>query len=579
MTQNKDKNDNFLLQAGALAAAGFISRIIGLLYRSPLAAVIGDLGSGYFQAAYSIYTIVLLISSYSIPSAVSKVIAQKLALKEYRNAHRIFRCAVFYVLITGTLAGLFLFFGAGLFVDGNAIPVLRVFAPTIFLYGLLGVLRGYFQAHKSMIQTSISQILEQIANALVSIGAAMLLIRLFAGTTKDGAMGAVLGDAVSKNPVFNGAAYGAVNAALLAVGETRKAMYGAMGSALGTGAGVLTGLLFVWGVYCLNKGTFQRRMQKDRTSKIDSYSEISRMIIQVVTPFILSTAAYNLSTSLNSTIYLKLYRSVKDLDEATVYANYGIFSYKAVTIANIPVAFASAMASAMLPSIAQLMACGKTGEARSKSAMAVKSTMLLSIPCAVGLFFLARPVTALLFPQKETLDLAASLLRALAVTVIFFALSTLSSSILQGIGKINTPIYHAVAALTVQTVVLIVLLLGTESNLYALVIANIVYSGLMCVLNQLAVRKAIGYRQEIRTTFLIPLGASLVMGLAAWGIYTGLHTLVHSNMIALCVAIPVAAGIYFLLLLLLKGITQAELLALPKGYLLVKIAKKCRLLR
>ena len=165
------------------------------------------------------------------------------------------------------------------------------------------------------------------------------------------------------------------------------------------------------------------------------------------------------------------------------------------------------------------------------------------------------------------------------MTVIFFALSTLSSSILQGIGKINTPIYHAVAALAVQTIVLIVLLLGTESNLYALVIANIVYSGLMCVLNQLAVRKAIGYRQEIRTTFLIPLGASLVMGLVAFGIYTGLYALVHSNMIALCVAIPVAAGTYFLLLLFLKGITQAELLALPKGYLLVKAAKKCRLLR
>ena len=110
MTNNSSRKESFLVQAGILAAAGLISRIIGLLYRSPLAAVIGDLGSGYYQAAYSIYTIVLLISSYSIPSAISKVIAQKLAVREYRNAHRIFLCSIWYVLVIGGAASLFLFF-------------------------------------------------------------------------------------------------------------------------------------------------------------------------------------------------------------------------------------------------------------------------------------------------------------------------------------------------------------------------------------------------------------------------------------------------------------------------------------
>ena len=170
------------MQAGILAAAGIISRIIGLLYRGPLHSVIGDLGMGYYQSAYNFYTIVLLVSSYSIPAAISKVIAQKLGVKEYRNAHRIFLCAMLYVLVVGGVASLFLFFGAGLFVEGEAaIPVLRTFAPTIFVYGILGVLRGYFQAHKSMSQTSVSQILEQVVNAAVSVGAAYLLINSVMG--------------------------------------------------------------------------------------------------------------------------------------------------------------------------------------------------------------------------------------------------------------------------------------------------------------------------------------------------------------------------------------------------------------
>ena len=82
----KFNGNNYLKQAGILAAAGIICRIIGILYRSPLTTIIGDEGNGYYTSAYNIYTIVLLLSSYSIPSAVSKIIASKLALKEYRNA-------------------------------------------------------------------------------------------------------------------------------------------------------------------------------------------------------------------------------------------------------------------------------------------------------------------------------------------------------------------------------------------------------------------------------------------------------------------------------------------------------------
>ena len=151
--KNSSKN-NFIMQAGILAAAGIISRIIGLLYRGPLQSVIGNLGLGYYQSAYNYYTIILLISSYSIPSAISKAIAQKLGEKEYRNAHRLFHGAMIYVLVVGGIASLFLFFGAGLFVSGAAVTVLRTFAPTIFVYGILGVLRGYFQAHKSMAPTA-----------------------------------------------------------------------------------------------------------------------------------------------------------------------------------------------------------------------------------------------------------------------------------------------------------------------------------------------------------------------------------------------------------------------------------------
>lgn len=548
------KENNFVLQAGILAAAGIISRIIGLLYRSPLTAVVGTLGIGYYQVAYSFYTIVLLISSYSIPSAISKVIAQKLAVREYRNAHRIFLCAMGYVLVVGGIASLILFFGAGAFLQNEAaVPVLRTFAPTIFIYGILGVLRGYFQAHRSMVQTSVSQILEQVANALVSVGAASLLIKGVMGTMEVPAEESL---------------------------KVTRATYGAIGSALGTGAGVLAALLFMAGIYALNRGVIHRRIARDRHKKLDSYGEIVKSITLIVTPFILSTAVYNLSSVVNSKLYVDVIPGLMQLDSTAAYNDYGIFSGMAQTISNIPIAFASAMASAMIPAVATYIAEQRLEEARDKIGVAVKSTMVISIPSAVGLLCLAKPVTALLFPSQsdETLTYAGYLLMALSLSVIFYALSTLNSSILQGLGKVNTPIINAGIALTVQTILVFCLLRYSRLGLYSLAVANTVYSGMMCILNQWAVRRAVGYRQELLKSFGIPLLASGFMGGAAWAVYQGLYMLTDSMRIAVIPAVLVAVPVYFVMMLILRGLDEEELRGFPKGYLLVRLAKKCHLM-
>ncbi len=546
------KKDSFILQAGILAAAGFISRIIGLLYVSPVARIIGPVGQGYYESAYNYYAIVLMISSYSIPSAISKVIAQKLSLREYRNAHRIFICAMYYVLGVGLVASLLLFFGAGHLVTESAVPVLQVLAPTIFVYGILGVLRGYFQAHKSMVQTSLSQILEQIVNAVVSIGASYGFIVLFMGSYE-------------KSEV--------------AADQSSRAVYGAMGSALGTGAGVLMALLFMAAVYALNRPMIRRRMERDHTRQADSYREISKMILQVVLPFIMSTAIYNLSSSLNNKLYSDIMMKFRHAAENLVAADYGVFNGRAMKISNIPIAFSSAMAAAIIPTVSQLVARRQLADARDKTAQAVKTIMLISIPSAVGLFALAKPITWLLFPDEDTIELATRILMALSVSIIFYALSTLSNSILQGIGRVNTPIVNAAIALLLQTAVLVLLLCFTDLGIYGVVTATIVYSGLMCVLNQMSMHKALGYRQEIMNTFIIPLIASAFMGAIARVLYEILLMLTGSIIVSAVPSIAVAVAVYFSLVILFKGVTEEELRSMPKGHLLVRVAKKCRLMR
>ena len=543
MNEQKKKN-NFVFQAGILAAAGMIVKVISLIYRSPLLSIIGLEGNGYYSAAINLYTIILLISSYSIPSAISKVIAQKLAFREYRNAQRVFQCALLYVLVVGGIASVFTFVAAPWLVENNSVVALRVLAPTIFFSGILGVLRGYFQAHGSMLHTSLSQVLEQILNAVVSILAAYLLMDMVSGSS-----------------------------------DTTRAIYGSAGSALGTGAGVVTALLFMFGMYMLNRGFINKRAAHDRTGKLDSYGDIFKIILTIVTPFILSTFIYNCSTVVNMKIYYHILMEYKDVNSITVAIDYGIFATQAVSVVNIPIAIASAMSSATIPGVSASYIRQEYETTKSQVAKSIRMTMLVSIPASVGLLLLSKPIMHFIFPQKDSLDQASGLLAALAVTVILYCLSTLTNAVLQGIGRVNTPVIHSVIALVVQVVGLIALLLYTNLNLYALVCANVIYSLVMCILNQISVRKHLGYKQEIMKTFIKPLIASLVMGAVAFGIYYGLYMLVPVSRIVLLIAIGIGAAVYFVVILLIGGVNEQELKAFPKGAMMVHIAKKLHLLK
>ncbi len=549
-TSTNNSKKGLFVQAGILAIAGVISRIIGLLYGSPLAAIIGDEGNGYYGAAYAIYTIVLLISSYSIPSAMSKIISGKLAVKEYRNAHRIFRCALIYVAIVGGIGSLVLFLAADVLVAGRSALVLRFFAPTIFFFGFLGVLRGYFQAHRTMVPTSLSQLIEQVFNAIVSIGGAVVLTNM----------------AGNEDP-------------------SKRAVYGAIGSALGTGSGVIIALIFMYLVYRVNRKGISDRIEKDRHEDMEN-KEIFKLILMIVTPFILSTFVYNLSTSLNSTLFSRILMHVKEMDESSIAYQYGIFSRKAMVITNLPIALASAAAAAMIPEVSTTFAQGNITEAGSTVSRVNRVILMISIPCAVGLFALAKPVMMILFPQRASLDEAAMLLRLLAITVVFYSLSTVTNAVLQGIGKVNSPVINAVIALIVQSGALTLLLIYTDLGDIALCLVTIVYSLMMCILNNVVMVRNLPVRTDFKKTYLLPGVSSIVMGAAAFGVHMLFAFLLGKfmtrdyfiNLIATAISVFVAVFVYFVVLIKSGGASEEDIKRFPKGTSIAGILKKIRVL-
>lgn len=538
------------MQAGILAMASMIVRVIGLLYRAPLTAIIGDEGNGYYGTAYNIYTIILMVSSYSMPSAISKLMAQKLAVGEYRNANRVFRCALTYGVLVGLVGSGLLFFGARFLVPDVAVCVLQVFAPTVFLFGILGSMRGYFQARGSMVQTSVSQILEQLANAVVSIAAAWLLMQT----------------AVGADP-------------------TRRAQLGAMGSALGTGAGVLIALLFM--VFCFRRSKEGRKAEilSDATGKEEKYRIFLRDTILVITPFMLSGVIMNLTTSLNQTIYMRMLIDLKGAGETATTTLYGIFSNKAVVISNIPISIATAVSSAIIPGISAAYARRDETGARRQVGNAIRITSIIAIPSAVGLAVLARPITMLMFPQMESLELASSLLSLLAVTVIFYSISTITNAALQSIGRMNLPLVSAGIALVVQTVVLVLLLRFTDLDVRALVLVSILYSVMIFAVNQYYLRRFLGIRQDVRRDYLQPLICAALMGAAAKAVYYLVSMAAEPmrnlpkgfyfrNLAATAAALLAAVLVYGYTMVRSGTIRRKDFLSMPKGQLLVRLMEK-----
>ena len=544
----KPQNSNFIVQGGILAAAGIIRRIIGFIYRIPLQNTIGDAGMGYYSAAFQIYSIMLIISSYSLPVAVSKLVAARAAKGQYRNARRFFHGALLFAMLTGGATCLIALFGADT-LAGNIMSMpksaiaLRMLAPTLLIVAVMGVVRGYFQGLGTMVPTAFSQLVEQVVNAVISVVAGIYLYE-----------------------------YGTKVAALLRDQEFAPA-WGAAGGTLGTGAGALTGLLVLLIMFLVHKRRMKKNIKRDNAKAVDSYGRIFSLILVTVLPVILSTTIYNISDTLDQGVF----NYVMDMKGfSDIKAEYwGIYSGKYRVLTNVPIALANALCSSMMPSLAACIENGERRQARHKVAIGIRFVMIISIPCAVALAILGRPLIDLMFTGE--VEIPAMLLRMGSASVVFYSLSTLSNGVLQGIDKMKIPVRNAAIALVLHMGILYLTISVFDWKLYGVVISCMAFGFLMCILNWMSIAKHLRYHQEIRRTFIIPLISSAVMGGIVWLLYFILSKS-STELVSVLISSVVGMIVYFVVLMLLRGVRESEIRGLPGGNAVATIAKLFRLL-
>lgn len=555
---------DFVVQGSILAMAGILVRIIGMLYRMPLNDIIGKQGNGYYTSAYNVYNILLILSSYSMPVAISKMISSRLARGEYENCRRILRAGLLYATIAGGIAGCALWFGADLFAGLMKTPfssyALKTLAPTIWIMAYLGVLRGYFQGTGTMVPTAVSQILEQIVNAVVSVVAAGLLFQ-------------------------TGAAMNAARGA-----QNYSYALGAAGGTIGTGGGAATALIF-FVMLTLSKGREVLGEETDPVhtadgsgrAKAESYGRLMYVLTITVLPIIVSSAVYNCSNVVDNFLFGQgMDRLGYTGEEIAVFWG-ALGQYQ--LLFNIPVAVSNALSSSLIPSLTRAVSSGNQEETNQRIAAAVRFSMLIAIPAAVGIGVLAEPVSNLLFAGEDN-SLLIRLTMAGALAVVFFSLSTVTNAVLQGLNRLDVPVRHAFLSLAVHIILVEVFLMIFHMGIFSVVFANILFAFMMCLLNGRSIARYAGYRQEYKKTVILPFVCSLLMGAAAWSIYKGLvflcPALLSGGRLGMAVLVfpPVAVSmaVYGVLLVKLKAIDEKELKEMPMGTRLVRLCKRVRLM-
>ena len=548
------KDSNFLVQGSILAIASIVSRIIGLLYRLPMTDIIGDTGNNYYSCAFEIYNIMLIISSYSLPLAVSKLVSARMAKGERAATYQILKGALVFAITAGALVALIVYFGAEFFTSMLQTPLsifaLKVLAPVLIVVAVLGVLRGFFQGLGTMLPSAISQIIEQIVNAIVSIWAAYVLFQY------GSKIGQVLGDP-----------------------ERYGAAYGAMGGTLGTNLGAVSALLFMLFVFYVYMRTFKRKMKREKNVEVDSFTYTMRILVITIIPVLLSSTIYNISGIIDQGLFKNIATMQGySVDEIDVW--WGVFSGKYKVLINVPISIASAMAASSVPSLSASFAAGDKESVNNQINAAIRFIMVIAMPCCVGLAVLAKPIFTLLFPGTiSSLDSATTMMWVGAIAVVFYSLSTLTNGLLQGIDQLKIPVKNAAIALVAHVILLVGLMLFFRMNIYAVIIANAFFAFLVCVLNAFALQRHSGYKQEFVKTFLIPAACAAIMGVIAFGVYALSFMLIKNNLACIILSILVAVVVYAVALLLLKGLSEEEIRKFPKGHLLIKGAKKLKLLK
>ncbi|MCS1352384.1 polysaccharide biosynthesis protein [Mechercharimyces sp. CAU 1602] len=521
---------SFVKGAFILAIAAFISKLLGALYRIPYQNLTGDTGMFVYQQVYPLYSILFIFATAGFPVAISKMVSEKFAWGQEEEAYAIYRLSLVLLAIFGVITFLLLYAGAPYIStwmgskEMLTLPI-RAAAWALLVLPVLAAMRGYSQGQENMTPTAVSQVIEQLVRVMV--------ILLLSWWMMDNGYGVVYAGAGALFAPFIGA-----SCALLLLGWMRTR----------TGERLR---LQGWKHQLRINGSFSRR-------------RVARELVQLSLPICLGSLALPLYGVIDS-FTVANFLIYSGWEPAQAIAVKGVFD-RGQPLIQFGSFFAGALALSVVPAVAKARAEGEGKRAEGAGRTAMRLTMMLGLPAAVGLSLVAQPVNVMLYENRE----GSLALGILSFSIILAALTMVSTAILQGYGEVRRPAWYLLVGVGSKVILnfFLVPLWGIEGA----AVATILGYGVTTVLNLRwlgrAVQAPVFDWGEKKKGILLALSAMIVVvGVVVLGgdmLVADASNRLGMSLISL-VAVFSGALIYPFVLFRCKAITRADLLRLSAG--------------
>ena len=464
-----EKSKSLIGGISILGLAGMICKLVGVLYRIPLADYIGGEGLGIYSKVYTAYNMMLTVCTVGIPVAISRMVSHHITRSDPRNARRVFGVAAPVLGLMGLVCTLLLILGSDALSRRVGTPETRLgyiaSAPSVVLVCVMSAFRGYMQGHRRMLPTAISQLIEQVGKVFVALPLAVIGMRR--GGPGMGAAGALLGTSMAE----------AVALAYMAVTQWRSRA-------------------------ALNAGE-----QADTPAL--SRRAIGRRLAIIAVPITLGGCIVPLASLIDSFMITQLMEH-GGMPGPEALIRYGLYSGMVLTLINVPTALAMAMSTNLVPDIAAGLARGEKEYVAKEAGVGLRMAAVIGFPCSIGMSLLAKPILYLCYRGSYTamqLNVAAELLQISSLTIVLFTMVQATSGILQGCGKQRIPMYTLLAGVICK-VTLNYTLIGIPSvNIHGAPIASLVCYTVSMVPNLYFVVKYAAGKMPWKDALLRPLAS------------------------------------------------------------------------
>ena len=523
------KKQNFLQGTAMLAMATAIVKVIGALYKIPLNAIIGEQGFSYFNTAYEIYNVLLMISTAGLPVAMSRMISQASSLGHYSQVRRVYATArgIFLGLglVGGVLMTVFCRQLAQFQNQPDAWAAIGCLGPCVLLICIMSTYRGFFQGQSNMLPTSVSQVIEAIVKLIVGMALAILILSV-----------------------------------------TKTVSLAAGGAILGVTASCLISALFLR--HCFRKAYVDL---PESSEEVDSFGLTAKRLMAIAIPITIGSAGLQMLTMLETKIYMGqlLGLGYLQLEADTMKGIYNMSQ----TIYNMPCAFITPITISIIPAITAHLTLMDHKGAKATEESAARVTGLICMPCAFGLATLAGPVTALLGGYTGAdLELSTALMSVMGINIMFNAVVLLTNAMMQAHGHAVVPVINMLLAGTMKLVVVYILTGNPNIGILGAPIGTFLCFLCITVLNVISMRRVIPQPPAVIRNLLRPFLAAAVMGIFVYAAKWGLTQLGITSRLILC-AMPICVGVvvYVVMVVILKAITRADCMLLPKGEKIAKL--------